>query len=130
MVYPLTVQRVLVIDDEEDMRVLASVFLEMDGSFEVTSVSSGEEGVLVARRTVPDLILLDYMMPGMDGPATLRALKNDDATRNIPVVFLTAMAKPGDIRSELVAMGAAGTISKPFDPAALAGEILQILESQ
>ena len=130
MVYPLTVQRVLVIDDEEDMRVLASVFLEMGGSFEVTSVSSGEEGVLVARRTVPDLILLDYMMPGMDGPATLRALKNDDATRNIPVVFLTAMAKPGDIRSELVAMGAAGAISKPFDPAALAGEILQILESQ
>lgn len=120
--------RVLIIDDEEDMRVLASVFLEMDGMFEVLAASTGEAGISLAVEQQPDAILLDYMMPGMDGPATLASLKENPETRGIPVIFLSAKAET-EKRAELIAMGAAGAIGKPFDPSKLAGDVSRIILS-
>lgn len=118
--------RALVVDDEEDMRVVATVFLEMESEFEVTSVSSGREAVAVAATRAPDVILLDYMMPGMDGPETLAALRANPKTRDIPVVFLTAKSDAGTQR-DLRAAGARGLIQKPFNPETLARELTAIL---
>lgn len=118
--------RALVVDDEEDMRVVASVFLEMDGLFEVVTASSGREAILEATASVPDVILLDYMMPDMDGPATLAALKSSAQTRDIPVVFLTAKSDPETERA-LRAAGARGIILKPFSPDTLAATVSALL---
>lgn len=118
--------RALVVDDEEDMRVVATVFLEMDGEFEVVSVCSGREAVLAAITGAPDVILLDYMMPDMDGPATLAVLKSNPETRDIPVVFLTAKSDP-DTDRDLRAAGAVGVIRKPFSPETLAKDLSSLL---
>jgi CheY-like chemotaxis protein len=121
-------RRALVIDDEEDMRELARVFLELDGEFDVRVAVSGKEGIDLARRELPDVILLDYMMPGMDGPATMKELSRDAATASIPVIFLTAKSQP-DVEQTLRQLGARDVIAKPFDPVALAGKIAAALES-
>ncbi|MBA3655886.1 MAG: response regulator [Gemmatimonadaceae bacterium] len=122
----MSVRQVLVIDDEEDMRVLTTVFLEMDGSFEVKVASSGKEGIAAAESMRPDVILLDFMMPEMDGPETLKALKAGAATAGIPVVFLTAKATDSDPR-KWIELGAIGAIAKPFDPGTLASKLANIL---
>lgn len=119
--------RALVVDDEEDMRVVATVFLEMEGEFEVTSISSGREAVATATTVEPDVILLDYMMPEMDGPETLAALRSNSKTRDIPVVFLTAKSD-AETKRVLRAAGARGLIQKPFNPDTLAGELTAILK--
>lgn len=121
-------RRALVIDDEEDMRELARVFLELDGEFDVRVAVSGKEGIDLARRELPDVILLDYMMPGMDGPATMKELSRDAATASIPVIFLTAKSQP-DVEQTLRQLGARDVIAKPFDPVALAGKVAAALES-
>ena len=121
-------RRALVIDDEEDMRELARVFLELDGEFDVRVAVSGKEGIDLARRELPDVILLDYMMPGMNGPATMKELSRDSATASIPVIFLTAKSQP-DVEQTLRQLGARDVIAKPFDPVALAGKVAAALES-
>ena len=102
--------------------------LELDGDFEVRSCGSGAEGIEEAVRWQPDLILLDVMMPGLDGPATLAELQSMPATSAIPVVFITARTQAQDV-SRLRSLGAAGVIAKPFDPMALAGQIREFLPS-
>lgn len=118
--------RALVVDDEEDMRVVVTLFLEMDGHFEVTAVSGGQEALTAAVADTPDVILLDYMMPRMSGPETLAALLANPKTSGVPVIFLTARSD-ADTQRHLRASGARGVIQKPFNPDTLSADILNIL---
>jgi two-component system alkaline phosphatase synthesis response regulator PhoP len=117
---------VLIVDDEPDIREVAQLSLELTYGWNVLMAGSGEEAVASAREHVPDAILLDVMMPGMDGPATFERLRTHDATRSIPVVFLTAKAQAAEKR-QLQELGAAGVLSKPFDPMRLAGDVAAAL---
>jgi CheY-like chemotaxis protein len=119
-------RRILIVDDEDDIREVAQVSLELVGGFEVMTASSGRDAVARARGDQPDAVLLDVMMPGMDGPATLVELRADPATRDIPVVFLTANTQTVQ-RQQLNQLGAAGILSKPFDPMKLPGEVAAML---
>jgi two-component system, OmpR family, response regulator len=107
-----------VIDDEPDIRRVASLSLGRVGKMEVIDASGGLEGVRKAAAEKPDVILLDVMMPGLDGPATLAALRSNPATAEIPVVFLTAKAMASEVQ-RLLGLGAHGVLTKPFDPMAL-----------
>ncbi len=118
--------KVLLVDDEEDVREIARLSLGRVGGMEVCDASSGPEGVQRAAEEKPDFILLDMMMPEMDGPATLNALRANPETASIPVVFLTAKALPSEIE-RLRQMGAVGIVTKPFDPMTLADEVRRIL---
>jgi CheY-like chemotaxis protein len=112
--------KVLVVDDEDDIRRIAMLSLIGVGGMEVAEASGGSEGIRRAREDCPDVILLDMMMPGMDGLATLRALRGNPDTSGIPVVFLTATAMSAEV-DRLKALGARGVLIKPFDPMALPG---------
>jgi CheY-like chemotaxis protein len=119
--------KVVITDDEEDIRSVASMSLGILGGIDVVEAESGKDGIAKAAAEQPDVILLDAMMPEMDGPATLEALRNNPDTASIPVIFLTAKA----IRSEvdkLRSMGALGVLSKPFDPTTLATQVREMLE--
>ena len=118
--------RILYDDDEADLREVAVMSLELDPGFEVRDCASGEAALAVAREWQPNLILLDMMMPGMDGPATRRALADQPETSDIPVVFITARTQTRDVEA-LMALGARAVIAKPFDPMALAGQIRALL---
>jgi CheY-like chemotaxis protein len=118
-------ERILIIDDEEDIREVASLTLEEAG-FEVLTASGGREGIARAIAEQPDAILLDVMMPEMDGPATLLILQQTEATRAIPVLFLTAKIRPTDKQS-LSSLGAVAILSKPFDPDRLGQDIANAL---
>lgn len=119
-------KRILIVDDEDDIREVAQVSLELVGQYEVLTASSGRDGVVRAKTAQPDAILLDVMMPDLDGPGTLAQLRADPATRDIPVVFLTAKAQQAE-RARLAELGAAGILVKPFDPLKLPGEIAAAL---
>jgi len=110
---PRRLSNILHVDDDDSIREIVKVALERLGGFLVSSVPSGEEALCAARERVPDLVLLDVMMPGMDGPATLQALRKDPLTQDVPVVFLTAKAMRKDV-TELERLGAEGVIGKPF----------------
>lgn len=114
--------KILHIEDEDDIREIARMALADVGGFEVESAASGREGLEIARRGGYDLILLDVMMPNMDGPTTLGALRADPVSASIPVVFMTAKAQTQEIE-RYKALGALGVITKPFDPMTLADEI-------
>jgi CheY-like chemotaxis protein len=115
-------QTVLIVDDEEDIRELARISLERVGGLQVIAASSGQQGLELALAEQPDAILLDAMMPGMDGPATLERLKADPDTAAIPVVFLTGSVQEVE-RDRFMALGALGLLAKPFDPMKLADEL-------
>lgn len=118
--------RILYVDDEADIREVAELALSLDPEFEVRSCSSGEEALTVAPEWKPDLILLDVMMPFMDGPTTLMKLRKEPATADIPVVFITARAQTEEMQ-KFRSIGGAGVIAKPFDPMKLAGTVRQYL---
>lgn len=120
--------RVLIIDDEEDTREIAKMSLSLLGGYDVIEAENGQHGIEVASKEKPDVILLDMMMPIMDGPATLEALRTNDVTRDIPVIFLTAKAMTTEIE-KLKRMGAVDVITKPYDPTTLASQVQAILES-
>lgn len=117
---------VLVIDDEDDIREVAQVSLEALGGWNVLTASSGDQGIQRAASDKPDAILLDVMMPGMDGPTTFQKLQAEEATRNIPVIFLTAKVQAAD-RQRFAHLGVAGVIAKPFDPMTLASDMAALL---
>jgi CheY-like chemotaxis protein len=119
-------KHILLIDDEEDIREVVALSLETVAGWQVTSATSGREGFKMAKTNSFDAVLLDVMMPGQDGPATLRLLQSDPATARIPVLFLTAKAQSIE-RRRLQDAGAAGFLSKPFDPLTLADEVCAIL---
>jgi two-component system, OmpR family, alkaline phosphatase synthesis response regulator PhoP len=119
-------RRVLIIDDEDDIREVAQASMEFGGDWIVDTAKSGLEGIELAAREAPDVILLDVMMPDTDGPATLQLLRADPRTRGIPVVLLTAKVQRRD-RFRLIELGAAGIIAKPFDPCTLADEVSSLI---
>ncbi len=119
-------KRVLVIDDEDDTREVAKISLEMVGGWEVLTACSGAEGLVLAESRQPDAILLDVMMPGMDGPTTFESLRSQEATRDIPVIMLTAKVQASD-KSSFCELGVTGVIAKPFDPMSLPKEISEVL---
>lgn len=118
--------KLLIIDDEEDIRKVARIALVRLGGMEVAEAVNGPEGIVAAAALKPDGILLDVMMPGLDGPAVLERLRADPVTATIPVIFLTAKAMGSEI-ARLRSLGAAGVLIKPFDPAALPGQVRAIL---
>jgi CheY-like chemotaxis protein len=122
-------KHLLLIDDEDDIREVASLTLEAVGGYSVSTASSGRAGIAAALAQQPDAILLDVMMPDLDGPSTFRELRSHEATRRIPVIFLTAKVQSAD-RRRLSELGAKGIIAKPFDPMALAGEVGSILQEE
>ena len=119
-------KKVLIIDDEEDIRRIAHIALTRLGGMEVFEAAGGDEGVRLAEKAKPDVILLDMMMPGVDGAATLGLLRRNAATADIPVIFLTARAQSTDAAT-IQQMGARGLLSKPFDPTTLALDLRAIL---
>lgn len=116
---------ILVADDEEDIKVILKVYLESTG-FEVVTAYDGLDATAVAREKKPDLILMDIMMPVIDGIEVTKQLKADAATRDIPVVMLSAAAQSGMIEKAMEA-GAADYISKPFEPDKVKEVIEEIL---
>lgn len=122
----MTRHRVLVVDDESDIRSIARLALERVGGWQVFTAASGLEGVEIAVREQPEAILLDGAMPGMDGLATLRELRERDETRDIPVVFITASVQAAQQRVFRSA-GARAILAKPFDPMTLAAEVAAAL---
>lgn len=113
------------IDDDEDILRVAELTLELMGGFKVTTFSSGPAALAGLAAAAPDLVLLDVMMPKMDGPATFEAMQKRDDLKTLPVVFLTAKIQPSERRA-YEAMGAAGVLAKPFDPTTLAQDIARI----
>jgi two-component system, OmpR family, response regulator len=111
--------RVLYVDDEADIREVVEIALGLDPAFEVRSCACGGDAVAAVAEWPPDIVLLDVIMPGLDGPATLARLRERRDTAEVPVVFLTARAESSE-RHRLLALGAAGVIAKPFDPMMLA----------
>jgi CheY-like chemotaxis protein len=120
------IRRILLVDDEDDIRFVASATLQHLAGWDVTSVGSGEEAVAAVQSDAPDAVVLDVMMPGMDGPATLAALRRTPGIPEVPVVFLTAKVQAGE-RRRLESLGAAGVIAKPFDPALLPEQVASVL---
>jgi CheY-like chemotaxis protein len=118
--------RILYVDDEADIRDIAAMSLELDPDFRVRTASSGVEGLAAAAEWKPHLILLDVMMPVMDGPTTLGQLRERPETAEIPVVFITARTQAQEVEG-FKALGARGVIAKPFDPMSLAATVRSYL---
>ena len=114
--------RVLYVDDEDDIREVAALSLGLDPELEVNVCASGREALAMVQDWQPDIVLLDVMMPGMDGPETLEKLREIEATKATPVVFITARTQAYEIE-RFLSLGAVGVIAKPFDPLALAQEV-------
>lgn len=119
-------RRILVVDDDDLLREVASAALELVAGWQVSTARSGGQAQQDARRDPPDAILLDVMMPSVDGPATVAALRADPDTRDIPIIFLTAKMPSQDL-SEWQPLHLAGVISKPFDPMTLAADMSRLL---
>lgn len=119
-------RHILIIDDDDDIREVASLTLEAVAGWKVSTASSGAEGIAVAPQVHPDAILMDVMMPGMDGPTTFKAMQEVTAIRNIPVILLTAKVQAQDQR-RFSDLGVAGVLFKPFDPLLLAKQISNAL---
>lgn len=117
-----SLQKVLMVEDDLDIQVIGRLALETVGGLMVETCSSGQDCLKVAPQFRPDLILLDVMMPGMDGPSTLKALKNDPGLANIPIVFMTAKVQIHEVET-YKSMGAVAVIAKPFDPMTLANQV-------
>ena len=115
-------ERIMFIDDDPDIRTVGLIALETVGGFNVQPCASGQEALQNLSAFNPDLILLDVMMPDMDGPATLQALRAMPEGADIPVVFFTAKTQRADVE-QLSELGALGVLAKPFDPMTLASEI-------
>ena len=122
----MNAKRILFIDDEDDIKTLAQFCLESEAGWLMMSASSGQEGLEIALQEQPDAILLDAMMPELDGIQTLAKLKANPATKNIPTIFITAKAQASD-RRRFYNAGAKGVINKPFDSLTLASQIAGFL---
>jgi CheY-like chemotaxis protein len=119
--------RILYVDDEADIREVAELSLGLNPAWEIRTAGSGAEALSVIEAWTPDLILLDVMMPNMDGPQTLQAIRQRRSAQDLPVIFITARVLATD-RSRLMGLGAAGVIAKPFDPMKLAPDVAAIVQ--
>lgn len=120
-------KRILIIDNEEYIQEVTQICLQTTASWQVLTASSGREGIAKAAAEQPDAILLDVMMPDMDGPTTFQQLQDNPATRQIPVILLTAKVQACD-RRRYDELGVKGAIAKPFAPLQLASQITAILD--
>ncbi|HEX3096924.1 MAG TPA: response regulator [Usitatibacter sp.] len=118
-------RRILLVDDEAEIRIIARMALEMVGGFEVRDFGSAEEALAAAAEVRPDLLLLDVMMPGMDGLQALARLRRIPATVGTPAIFMTAKVQPAEVAA-YEALGAIGVIAKPFSPMALPDEVRRL----
>ncbi len=118
--------KVLIIDDEDDIREVAALSLESIAGWEVVTANSGSQGLARAAEHQPDAILLDVMMPDMDGPTTFRELRKNPATAKIPVLLLTAKVQSSDQR-RFADLGVEAVLFKPFDPLTLSTQIADVL---
>ncbi|OFV98499.1 MAG: two-component system response regulator [Acidobacteria bacterium RIFCSPLOWO2_12_FULL_54_10] len=121
------IRKVLLVEDEEDIRKVAQISLQFRGNWAVAVAVNGEECLAMAASDPPDLILLDCMMPRMDGYEACRRLKQDPVLSHIPVIFLTAKTQESEIKKGL-AVGAVGYLTKPFNPMNLVEDIMKVLE--
>ena len=119
-------RRILIIDDEDDIRQVAALSLETVAGWDVIVASSGAQGLQRAAEHLPDAILLDVMMPGMDGPTTFRELRKNPLTAKIPVLLLTAKVQGADQR-RFADLGVEAVLLKPFDPLTLSSQMEKIL---
>ena len=119
-------RRVLIVDDDDAIREVAQASLEMVAGWEVRVASNGPEALVMAADDPPDAIILDVMMPAMDGPTTFARLQDDARTRDVPVVLLTAKVQPAE-RRRWEGLGVAGVLAKPFDPLGLSGQVAELL---
>jgi CheY-like chemotaxis protein len=119
-------KRILIIDDEPDIREVAQMSLETVSGWQILTAGSGDEGIAKAKQEQPDAILLDAMMPSMDGPATFQKLQADPSTKQIPVIMFTAKVQQAD-RKRFADMGVKDIIAKPFDPMKLGSQIAAML---
>lgn len=119
-------RQILVIDDENDIREVIRLSLQLTENWTISSANGGAAGTVLALTSEPDAILLDVMMPDMDGPSTLRVLQQQGVTKTIPVIFLTAKVQPAD-RQKFMQLGVRGIISKPFDPLTLGQQVKEML---
>lgn len=119
-------KRILIVDDEEHIREVAAATLEMLGGWEVLTADCGSQAIAVAVAEQPDAIILDVMMPDMDGPAAFRHLQAEPTTSHIPVILLTAKVQADDL-SRFGDLGVKAVLAKPFDPIMLPTEVAKAL---
>jgi CheY-like chemotaxis protein len=119
-------KKVLVVDDEDHIREIAATSLEIVGGWSVITAGSGAEALSKAQTERPDAILLDVMMPEMDGPTVFRALRKNEETRSIPVILLTAKVQAAE-REQFSDLGVDAVLAKPFDPMTLHREVAAAL---
>jgi CheY-like chemotaxis protein len=117
--------RICYVEDDEDIQRIVRMSLERVGKMTVEIVTDPLQAIGVMTAFKPDLVMLDWMMPGMDGPTLFKKMKEDPQIATLPVVFITAKAQSRDM-AELMALGAAGTISKPFSPKDLPDQLRAI----
>ncbi|ATB27477.1 response regulator [Melittangium boletus] len=122
----MLIRKVLLVDDEDDIRTIGRLSLSRVGKWETVLAAHGAEALEKAAAEQPDLILLDVMMPGMDGPTTLARLRAQESTARIPVIFMTAKIQKHEL-ARYLELGAAGVIGKPFEPMSLPAEIKKLL---
>lgn len=123
----MSIHKVLLVDDDDDLRRVAAISMRRVAGWEVVTASSGTQAVELALEHRPDLTLLDVMMPEMDGPMTLSAMRLEETLEEHPVIFITARIQASEI-AELLALGVAGVIRKPFDPMTLSMEVSRLVE--
>lgn len=121
--------RILYVEDDESIQLIAQLALHDVGGFEVKICSSGQEALQAVEAFTPDLLLLDVMMPGMDGPTTLQHLREITTTQDTPAIFMTAKAQAHEIAELQQHESAIGVITKPFDPMNLATQIRDLWDS-
>ena len=126
---PQPLIRILYVEDEPDIRMVAQMALEAVGGFTVIACASGQEALSAAPTAAADLLLLDVMMPGMDGPTTLKALRAMPSTANTPVIFMTAKVQAAEV-AMYRKLGALEVIPKPFDPMELSAQLHAIWAAQ
>ncbi len=119
-------RRILVVDDDEAIRDVVRTGLEVVARWTVQVAENGAQALTLCSADPPDAVLLDVMMPTMDGPTTFSRLQDDPRTRSVPVIFLTAKVQPAE-RRHYEGLGVAGVLAKPFDPLALPGQISDLL---
>ena len=119
---------ILYVEDDLDIQAVAQIALEVVGGFTLKTCSSGAEAIAaIVNGFVPDLLLLDVMMPNMDGPTTLAELRKKDTTANTPVIFMTAKVQSSE-QDYYFTLGAIGVIAKPFDPMSLSVQVRTLWE--
>ncbi len=123
----MVLSNVLLVDDDEGIRRIGALSLSRVGKLRVRTAATGAEALALARQERPDVILLDVMMPLLDGPGTLAALRAQAETADVPIVFLTAHVLDEEL-DRLMALGAAGVLAKPFDPMKLPSELRGLLD--